>query len=114
MHACGYSSDGPVHTSNCPCARGPGTNPPSFVQENYYCKSGSTNNPSHDTVYATDPLWDGKGCNAGNSCCSQAGMPWFYRDVLGKINEPIKARICHDQTYSDEGILIKDLELFIQ
>ena len=23
------------------------------------------------------------------ACCSQVGMPWFYRDVLGKINEPI-------------------------
>ena len=67
-----------------------------------------------NTVYAADLLWDGKGCNTGNSCCSQAGMPWFYKDVLGKINEPIEARICRDQTYTDEGILIKDLELYIQ
>ena len=29
---------------------------------------------------------------------------------VGEINEPIEARICCDQTYSDEGILnIKDL-----
>ena len=74
----------------------------------------ATGRPAHGTVYPTNPLWDGKGCNAGNSCCSQAGMPWFYRDVLGKINEPIEARICRDQAYSDEGILIKDLELYIQ
>ena len=113
-YACGYFSDGVVHTSNCPCARGPGTDPPNFVQDNYYCESGSTNFPAYGTVYAADPLWDGKGCNTGNSCCSQAGMPWFYRDVLGKINEPIETRICRDQTYSDEGILVKDLELYIQ
>ena len=38
----------------------------------------------------------------------------FNRDVLSKINEPIKARIYHDQVYSNEGILVKDLELYIQ
>ena len=113
-YACGQRSDGPVSNSNCPCARGPGINPPNFVKDNNYCESGSTNYPIYNTVYAADLLWDGKGCNAGNSCCSQAGMPWFYRDVLGKINEPIEARICRDQAYIDEGILIKDLELYIQ
>ena len=41
-------------------------------------------------------------------------MPWFYRGVLSKINEPIEASICRDQAYSDEGILIKDLDLYIQ
>ena len=113
-YASGYSSDGSASQVNCPCARYPGDKPPNFVQENYYCESGSTGNAAHATVYSADPLWDGKGCTAGNSCCSQAGMPWFYRNVLGKINEPIEARICRDQTYSDEGILIKDLELYIQ
>ena len=112
-YASGHSSDSNFN-GNCLCAMYPGDKPPSFVQDNYYCESGSTGSAAHGTVYATDPLWDGKGCNAGNSCCSQAGMPWFYRDVLGKINELIEARICRDQPYSDEGILIKDLELYIQ
>ena len=84
------------------------------MQDDYYCKSGRTDNPPHGTVYTNDPLWDGKGCTAGNSCCSQPSMPWFYRDVLTKISEPIKARICSDQIYPDEGILIKDLELYVQ
>ena len=113
-YACGFSSDSTHSHANCPCARYPGDNPPSFVQDGYYCESGSTSGPAYGTVYVTDPLWDGKGCSAGNSCCSQAGMPWFYRDVLNKINEPIEARICRDQGYSDEGILVKDLELYIQ
>ena len=115
-YACGYSSNASAtySHSNCPCARYPGDNPPSFVQDDYYCESGSTNVPASGTVFATDPLWDGKGCSAGNSCCSQAGMPWFYRDVLSKINEPIEARICRDEVYYNEGILVKDLELYIQ
>ena len=64
-YACGVSSDVGVHPSNCPCARGPGANPPSFVQDNYYCESGNIGHAKHGTVYTSDPLWDGKGCNAG-------------------------------------------------
>ena len=35
--------------------------------------------PAHGTVYAANLLWGGKECNinAGNSCCSQTGMPWL-------------------------------------
>ena len=114
-YASGYTSDG-AHAANinCPCARYPGANPPNFVRDNYYCESGSNNYPAYATVFSNDPLWDGEGCNAGNSCCSQAGMPWFYRDVLSKIDKSIEARICRDQSYADEGILIRDLELYIQ
>ena len=113
-YASGQSS-GLVSTSgNCPCAYYPGTNPPSFVRDHHYCESGSINGPPSATVFYSDPLWDGKGCISGNSCCSQAGIPWFYRDVLAKINEPIELRICRDQIYADEGILLKDLELYIQ
>ena len=114
-YASGYISDGTrAQLSNCPCARYPGAKPPSFVRDDYYCESGSISSPIHAMVYNNDPLWDGKGCNAGNNCCSQAGMPWFYRDVLTKINEAIEARICRDQAYVDEGILIRDLELYVQ
>ena len=113
-YACGYSSDSQHDNINCPCARYPGSNPPNFVKDHYYCESGSTHSAALNIVYNTDPLWDGKGCNAGNSCCSQAGMPWFYRDLYSKINESIEARICRDEAYSNEGVLIRDLELYIQ
>ena len=114
-YASGYSSDQAHSTATCPCARHPGANPPNFVQNNYYCESGKhVNHPPIAAVYINDPLWDGEGCSAGDSCCSQAGMPWFYRDVLSKIDEPIEARICRDQSYADEAILIRDLELYIQ
>ena len=114
-YSSGYSS-GLRSNGNCPCAYYPGTNPPNFVRDYHYYESGSNYRPPNykSTVYYSDPLWDGKGCNSGDSCCSQAGMPWFYRDVLAKINEPIEIRICRDQIYSDEGILLKDLELYIQ
>ena len=113
-YACGHNSGRVNKKGNCPCAWYPGTSPPSFVRDHYYCESGSVNHPPSATVFYSDPLWDGKGCSSGNSCCSQAGMPWFYRDVLAKINDPIEVRICRDQIYADEGILIRDLELYIQ
>ena len=112
-YAIGYSY-GTSHTAaKCPCVGG-NNDPPIFVRHHYFCESGTASGPSHAAVYHADPVWDGKGCKSGNNCCSQAGTPWFYRDVLNKINEPIEARICCDQGYPDEGILIRDLELYIQ
>ena len=112
-YACGYSADGTNSHINCPCAMHPGDDPPNFVQDNYYCESGNTS-PAVARVFTADLLWDGKGCSAGNNCCSQPGMPWFYRDILAKTSEPIEARICRDQLYNDESVLIKDLELYVQ
>ena len=110
-YASGHSYGSPAST-RCPCVGG--DDPPSFVRHHYFCESGVTDGAVGSTIYSADPLWDGKGCNSYNNCCSQAGTPWFYRDVLNKINEPIEARICRDQQYGDEGILIRDLELYIQ
>ena len=39
------------------------------------------------TVYFNDPLCNGEGYNTGNNCCAQAGMLWFYRDVINNIDE---------------------------
>ena len=56
-YASGYSSDCSYSRINCPCAKYPGDNPPTFVQDDYYCESGSIGNPVGGTVYYTDPLW---------------------------------------------------------
>lgn len=109
------SASDSIKQHSCPCGKKSGPSPPSFVRDYHYCESASSDGGSaYATIYHGNPLWDGKGCKLGDSCCSQAGMPWFYRDVLAKINESIEARICHDQGYADEGILIRDLELYIQ
>ena len=63
---------------NCPCAKYPGANPPDYVAAHYYCKSGSAGPTSLATLYGSDPLWDGRGCVAGDDCCSTLGAPWFY------------------------------------
>ena len=41
---------------NCPCSIHPGNEPPSFVDTNYYCESGSVDHPGVDTYLFNNPL----------------------------------------------------------
>ena len=97
---------------NCPCSEFPGTLPPSFVHDKYYCESGSETGGSG--VHADDVVWDGQGCSDDNSCCSDPSLPWFYHQIPQTASEDIETRICHDQPSDDENILIKELQLYVQ
>jgi len=114
-YANGVSSNGDVcQLCNCPCARDPGTEPPSFVRDHYYCDTGNPGKLIQAKYYDSNLVWDGKDCPAGDNCCSQAGMPWFYRQLPIKVDESIEARICYNQHFWDEGILVRDMELYVQ
>ena len=89
---------------NCPCAKYPGPAPPVFVGSHYYCESGPTG-----TL-----LWDGVGCGPENNCCYDAGMPWFFRQFPTTTTGDIEVRICHDQTFADEGVAVEELKLYVQ
>ena len=111
----GCSDDDNHATSNCPCAAVPGPAPPSFVGEHYYCESGNRGAFEYNAHYTDDPLWDGAGCfHNNNNCCTNVGLPWFYREFPTTQNEDIEVRICTDQPYSDEGVLVDQLKLFVQ
>ena len=111
----GCSDDHAHPTSNCPCAAVPGPAPPSFVGENYHCESGNRGPFEYGTHYTDDPLWDGAGCfHINNNCCTNPGLPWFYREFPTAQDEDIEVRICTDQNYSDEAVLVDQLKLFIQ
>ena len=99
---------------NCPCAVLPGRAPPSYVGSNYYCESGTTNNFSIDTYYFSDPLWDGAGCSASNTCCSNTDQPWFHHQLSEMTQDDVEVRICRDQPFSLDDILVDILELYIQ
>ena len=59
------------------------------------------------THYMDDPLWDGAGCfHVNNNCCTNPGLPWFYREFPTPQDEDIEVRICTDQDYSDEAVLV--------
>ena len=88
---------------NCPCAKYPGPDPPTFVGSHYYCDGGTD-----------DPLWNGEGCGPENSCCYDAGMPWFFRQFPVTVTGDIEIRICHDQPFSNEGVLVQQVQLYVQ
>ena len=63
--------------------------------------------------YTDDPLRDGVGCLPENNCCYDAEMPWFFHR-FSTTNENTEVRIHHDQAFSDEGILVEQVQLYVQ
>ena len=101
---------------NCPCSQFPGRSPPSFVGDHYYCESGTLENDGNGsgTFFTSDPVWDGDGCSSENSCCSNPGLPWFYRQVPLTTSKDIEARICRDENLGNEDILVGKMQLYVQ
>ena len=110
------STNSAFHTYNCPCSAVQGPDSPPFVGENYFC---STGNPNTDfdtsTYYINNPLWDDNVCmDPHDTCCIYFGLPWFTREFCTAQKDDIEVRICTDQPYSNEGVLIDKLALYIQ
>ena len=113
-YAVGLSDDYNYTHADCPCAKYPGPDPPTYVGSHYYCESGNTGTYSHSKLYNNDALWDGAGCLSENSCCYDAGMPWFFRQFPTTTTGDIEVRICRDQAFTDEGIAVEQLQLYVQ
>ena len=104
----------------CPCINilypASSSQPPSFVGNDYFCDTGSTN--QFDFVfYPDDPLWDGAGCGVNNTCCSLNNPPWFLKQLPSNTTDDIEMRMCRDNPLHngsiDEGTPIEVLELYI-
>ena len=114
-YAVGLSDDGNYGTTNCPCAATPGPDPPAFVGDHYYCESGNTGTYHSDDYHTSDMLWDGYGCHhANNNCCTNADMPWFFRQFSRPMQDYLEARICTNVEFSNEHTLVESIELYIQ
>ena len=115
-YAAGYSETfTPYQSLTCPCSLHGGTPAPSFVRDHYYCESGtSIDGYNLGAYYTSDPLWDGNGCSINNGCCAQPNLPWFYRQIPLTANKDIEVRICHDETFGNEGVLVRELQLYVQ
>ena len=102
---------------SCPCTNihhsGSAARPPSFVGTDYFCDTATTEAWQHK-VYTDDPLWDGDGCGAANTCCSLNNPPWFSKQLPSTTTGNIEMRICRDEVSTNEDILIETIELFIQ
>ena len=112
-YAVGLSDDYNYESSNCPCATVPGGNPPAFVGNDYYCESGDVGERDEVLYYLSDPLWDGAGCTAGNGCCAQIGMPWFYRKLPVPVADDFEVRICKSSEHSNEDIAVENIKIFV-
>ena len=111
-YAAGLTQQGDYPDFNCPCAVTPGPSAPSFVGDNYYCSSGATTDASKSSYYPA-PLWQGNECNNDN-CCAKLGLPWFYRKFIIPRVEDIEVRICNNQQFNDESVLIDQLILVVR
>ena len=96
---------------NCPCTNTSlvdfATPPPSFVGNDYFCDTGSTNRWEH-TFYPDDTLWDGAGCGPANTCCSLNNPPWFLKQLPSTTTDDIEMRICRDQQFGPSNSVIDE------
>ena len=111
-NAAGHSESGFIHVANCPCAGNNGSPPPSCVQDHYYCESGNVG-IREDRWYDEDPLWDGKGCPTGNTCCDPPNLPWFHRIINLPSIADIEMRLCQDEGTSNEDVSVELFELYV-
>ena len=109
-YAVGLSDDYDHTTYNYPCATHPGLPLPAFVGNDYYCESGDVGTADTASYYLSDLLWDGYGCTAGNGCCAQIGMPWFYRKLPVPVADDFEVRICKDGSHPYEDVAVENLE----
>jgi len=110
-YAIGLSDDYNLTHFNCPSAKYPGPDPPTYVGTHYYCESVNTgiHHGEYATLYAGDLLWDGAGCLPENSCCHDAEMPWFFRQFPTTTTGDIEVRICYDEMFNNEAVTVEQI-----
>ena len=114
-YASGYIDNNQQGESKCPCAATPGDAPTFFVRDHYYCESGAAAYTEGDSYYTGDPLWDGSGCvEPNNNCCADVGLPWFYRQFPIALHNDIEVRLCTDENFNSEAVVVDQLQLFVQ
>ena len=109
----GLSND----TSTCPCDGGPPS--PSFVGEDYFCEAPkttveSTSSSETFTLSTRNPLWDGQGCIADNTCCSRKDHPYFIKHLANTTTDNITLRLCIQNYATSENILLEIVELYVK
>ncbi|XP_019852983.1 PREDICTED: uncharacterized protein LOC109582604 isoform X2 [Amphimedon queenslandica] len=110
------SGQSDVNENYCPCASHAPVPVPSFVGSHYYCEAGChQSHGSANTLYSSDPLWDGKGCGSTETtCCQRTLIPWFYRSFTHSTTDNIEMRICCDEGTSNEDVPVGEYEIYVK
>ena len=100
----------------CPCSNGSNQTVPSFVGNHYFCESGNHAMSWTNTLYTSDPLWDGQGCGSlESSCCNVPGIPWFHRDYgSNTTTDYIELRVCGSQANTNEDTPVSFYEIYVK
>ena len=109
-YAIGHDEHG-TSSLNCPCNTGYNSNAkPEFVGNHYYCESA----PTSDSLYVSDPLWDGQHCNGlEGPCCNSTKLPWFMKALNQSSSDDIEVRACCLQL-SGSIVSVDILEIFVK
>uniref|UniRef100_A0A1X7SW39 Fibrinogen C-terminal domain-containing protein n=1 Tax=Amphimedon queenslandica TaxID=400682 RepID=A0A1X7SW39_AMPQE len=104
---------------NCPCSQGSTQNSTlqSFIGNDYFCESGNpaTDGTHQSILYASDPLWDRKGCGSlEGDCCAAPGLPWFNKVLGTNTTDYLELRVCSSQGSSDEDVPVSFYELYVK
>ena len=112
--------NGTGSASKCPCHIAPfhpwSHEIPSFIGNDYFCDTGNHAyvNPNR-VVYADDPLWDGKGCLPGSTCCQFNSPPWFCATLPQPTSDDLELRICLDGGSSIyEDVIVSLVEINVK
>ena len=100
----------------CPCSTGSIQTVPSFVGNHYFCESGNHAITWTNTLYTSDPLWDGQGCGSLEAtCCAASGIPWFHRDYGSTTTtDYIELRVCSNQANTNEDTPVSFYEIYVK
>ena len=96
---------------NCPCSQKGGTQAPMYIENNYYCESGNSDEFPARKSYISDPLWDGKQCE-GQCCSNGKSPPWFSVELPTSTTDDIEVRICADESIEDTPVSL--VEIFVK
>ena len=118
----GWTDTQTDNSNTCPCSdylpSNTNQNLQSFIGNNYFCESGNSNAHAQlNTLFTSDPLWDGKGCGPNEDrCCSAPGLPWFYRDFGNNtyITDYIELRVCGDESTQNEDVPVSYYEIYVK
>ena len=105
----GYQESLPDHC-NCPCAKNPGTSPPSYVGDHYYCESATQYTPELQW-YTNNTLWDNQDCYPGSNCCNNPGAP--VREHHNVIQDDVEICWCIGQSLVYENVGTELVEVYI-
>ena len=106
-----------LHEASCPCSNGSTQNVQSFIGNDYFCESGNpaTDGTYQETLYVSDPLWDGEGCGSfEGKCCSAPGLPWFNKVLHAATTDYLELRVCSDQDRGNEDIPVSFYEIYVK